>query len=122
MTWIYSQKTGILKHNGKFIAEGYAGKGIGKNTPKMENIPNIGLIPKGKYRMIELIQSHPTTGKYSIRLLPASNNKMYGRSGFLIHGDNRTNSGTASSGCIILKLIYRQQMWKSNDREIEVIE
>lgn len=48
MTLAYSQRTGILKHNGKFIAKGYAGKGIGKNTPKMENIPNIGLIPKGK--------------------------------------------------------------------------
>lgn len=34
MTWIYSQSTGILKHNGQFVAKGYAGKGIGKNDPK----------------------------------------------------------------------------------------
>ncbi|MCO6518695.1 tlde1 domain-containing protein [Snodgrassella sp.] len=122
MTWTYSQSTGILKHNGRFVAKGYAGKGIGTNNTKMENVPNIGPIPKGKYTLIELIQSHPTTGKYSIRLLPASNNKMYGRSGFLIHGDSRKSSGTASSGCIILKLVYRKQMWESNDRQLQVIE
>lgn len=47
---------------------------------------------------------------------------MFSRAVFLIHGDSRKTPGTASSGCIILKLIYRQQMWESNDREIEVIE
>jgi hypothetical protein len=121
MTWIYSQKTGILKHNGKFIGKGYAGRGLGYNNPEMEYLANVGPLPKGRYTMIELIQSHPTTGKYSIKLLPASNNKMYGRSGFLIHGDNSKRNGTASHGCIILDLEYRKQMWESNDRQIEVI-
>ncbi|PIT52513.1 tlde1 domain-containing protein [Snodgrassella alvi] len=122
MTWTYSQRTGELKHNGRIITIGYAGRGLGYNKPEMEHLANIGPLPKGKYTIIELIESHRTTGKYSLRLLPASNNKMYGRSGFLIHGDNSKRNGTASHGCIILDLIYRKQMWKSNDRQIEVIE
>lgn len=122
MTWTYSQRTGELKHNARIITIGYAGRGLGYNNPKMENLANIGPLPKGKYTIIELIESHRTTGKYSLRLLPASNNKMYGRSGFLIHGDNNKRNGTASHGCIILKLVYRKQIWESNDRQLEVIE
>ncbi|MCO6503959.1 MAG: DUF2778 domain-containing protein [Snodgrassella sp.] len=122
MPWTYSQRTGVLKHNGQYIAKGYSGFGAGKDKPEMENVANIGPLPKGKYTLIELILSHPTTGAYSIRLQPASNNKMYGRSGFFIHGDSKKNPGTASTGCIILNRKFREQMWKSNDRQLEVIE
>ncbi|PIT17208.1 tlde1 domain-containing protein [Snodgrassella alvi] len=122
MPWTYSQSTGELKHNGKFIVKGYSGKGLGKDNPKMESVSNIGPIPKGKYTMIDLIQRHPHTGAYSIRLQPAPYNKMHGRSGFLIHGDSIKNPGTASNGCIILDRIYREQMWNSNDKQVEVIE
>jgi hypothetical protein len=122
MTWTYSQRTGMLKHNGSSITQGYSGFGAGKDKPEMEKVRNIGPIPKGKYTMIELIPHHPHTGSYSIRLLPDSNNKMYGRSGFLIHGDSIKNPGTASNGCIILKLVYRKKIWESNDRRLEVVE
>lgn len=50
MTWIYSQSTGILKHNGQFVAKGYAGKGIGKNDPKMETASSGCIILEYVYR------------------------------------------------------------------------
>lgn len=121
MTWIYQQSTGFLTQNGRRVAQGYAGKGPGKNNSGMESTPNIGPLPKGKYTIIGHPFTHPHTGQYSIRLQPHPGNSMYGRSGFLIHGDSSKHPGSASNGCIILPMHMRQQIWASGDKEMEVI-
>ena len=64
---------------------------------------------------------HPHCGTYVIRLEPDPGNNMCGRSGFYIHGDSKMNSGTTSTGCIILDKKYREQMWNSNNKNLEVI-
>ena len=123
MTWTYGQKTAELKHNGKLIGIGYAGFGKeGKNDPLKQCVRNIGPLPRGKYIMKELILKHSSCGAYVIRLEPDPGNDMCGRSGFLIHGDSKTHPGFASHGCIILDRQYREDMWKSKDKILEVIE
>lgn len=121
MTWVYEQDTGILSHNGQFVAKGYAGKDAGKNNAQMEGTPNIGPLPKGQYSIIGHPFNHPHTGAYSIRLQPMAGNIMYGRSGFLIHGDSIKQPGSASNGCIIIPLFIRQKIWSSGDKLLEVV-
>ena len=100
--WLYIQSTGeLFDPNGVKVATGYAGHGIGKNNPAMQGIRNVGPIPCGEYRIGELIDKHPTAGPLAIRLEPLDESVMFGRSGFLAHGDSIVAPGTASNGCII---------------------
>ncbi|AVJ16440.1 DUF2778 domain-containing protein [Serratia sp. JUb9] len=121
MAWVYQQSTGKLSRNGKLVSIGYAGADKGKNNPELQNVTNVGPLPRGKYIITGRPFHHPTTGKYSIRLQPCPSNEMFGRAGFLIHGDSIARPGTASTGCIIMPLRTRQEIWASNDRYLEVI-
>ncbi len=121
MTRIYHQSSGKLFRNNKLIGNGYAGVGAGKNAPTMQGTADIGPLPRGKYT-IGAPFKHPHTGAYSMRLTPAASNIMYGRSGFLIHGDSTAHPGEASNGCIIMPLNVRHSVWSSGDRNLEVIE
>jgi lipoprotein-anchoring transpeptidase ErfK/SrfK len=118
---IYNQSTGKLTDAyGNLIGVGYSGNGLGKNNPKMENMKSIGPIPKGKYFIGEPYNSK-NTGPFTMALSPYEDNKMYDRSGFAIHGDNRINPGTASHGCIILSRKIRELINKGKDKIIVVI-
>jgi hypothetical protein len=46
---------------------------------------------------------------------------MYGRSAFLIHGDNFQNDRSASSGCIILPRTVRETVWDRGDHLLTVL-
>ncbi|WP_435948226.1 hypothetical protein [Dryocola sp. BD586] len=81
----------------------------------------MGPLPRGNYTITGNPFTYPHTGQYSIRQRPAPGNIMYGRSGFLIHGDSRQNPGAAANGCIILPLHIRQMIGDSGDRQLEVI-
>ncbi len=55
-----------------------------------------------------------------IRLVPDAATELFGRSGFLIHGDNA--SGTASQGCIIIGgAANRQRIWNIGDHRLQVV-
>lgn len=78
---------------------GYSGNGQGLNNPAAQDQKNVGPIPQGTY----------TVGGFTTRrgantrpLTPDPNNNMYGRAGFLLHGDNAARNYTASEGCIII--------------------
>lgn len=117
----YDQKTGeIMTDDGTVIGKGYAGNGKGKNNPAMESVKMIGPLPRGIYIIGEPINS-PHTGPYSIPLTPNPKNVMYGRSGFMIHGDSIDNPGTASNGCIVLPHTIRVQINNYTDKNLEVI-
>lgn len=118
--WTYSQSTGRLMHDGRYVATGYSGQPAAKNDPAREREPNVGPIPRGMYT-IERHYDSGHTGPYSLPLHPDVCNEMFGRGGFLIHGDSKTAPGTASHGCIILPRAIREDIEQSGDPRLEVV-
>ena len=119
--WIYSQ-AGILSRGvgiTGFTAQGYSGKGEGKNNSAFQQIQNIGPIPQGKYSIGEPHDS-PEHGPFAMRLTPDPANEMFGRSSFLMHGDSLRDPGEASEGCIIMSRETREHVWSSGDHELQV--
>lgn len=94
---VYSVPTGKLYYYGEFVAQGYAGRLEGRNNVEMQSVRNVGPIPIGNWRVSGWGNSK---GPLTARLTPAKETETYGRSGFLIHGDNV--KGDASQGCIVL--------------------
>ena len=126
MTWRYEQKTGRLlsiaseEATAERVAIGYAGAGEGKNNPEMQDVQNVGPLPVGKYTIGEPSDTK-THGPYVLHLTPDPENEMFGRSGFLIHGDSVVQPGTASEGCMIFSRTVRERIWGSGDRALEVV-
>ena len=120
MTWRYDQESGIITLNDKFVSAGYAGAGDGKNNPAMQDVHNVGPLPRGDYTIGEPCDTK-THGPYVLHLTPAAENEMCGRSGFLIHGDSVVHPGTASEGCIILPRPVRERIWSSGDTALTVV-
>lgn len=127
MSWIYSQSKGsLIDHDGKVVANGYAGGNCGKNpegknNPAMQNVRCVGPLPRGVYTLGNPVpQSH--LGPFAIPLTPEHGNEMFGRSAFYIHGDRTSAPGSASEGCIILPRAAREKMWNSEDHTLIVVE
>ena len=121
LAWTYAQKTGELQQDGEHVACGYSGAGPGKNNPEMQNVPNIGPIPRGDWIIAGPPIQTRDHGPYVLRLQPEAATETHGRSGFLMHGDSKAHPGTASQGCIILPRAVREQVWQSGDRDLEVV-
>ncbi len=119
--WTYAQKTGELQQNGESVATGYSGTGAGKNNPDMENVPNAGPIPRGDWTIAGPPADSKDHGPYVLKLNPAQETDTHGRSGFLMHGDSREHPGSASHGCVILPRAVREEVWKSGDRDLQVV-
>lgn len=119
LEWRYNSATGVLRHNGAYVATGYAGRGAGYNNPWMQNVPSTGPVPTGRYTIGPQYNS-PNTGRATMVLTPASDNEMYGRSAFRIHGDNSRRNGTASEGCMIFDRDIRDQIANSGDNHLVV--
>lgn len=120
MAWVYEQASGRLEKDCVLVSYGYSGHDEGRNNPDMEEVVGVGPIPRGKYNISAPMdtQSH---GPYVLGLLPQDPAAMFGRSGFLIHGDSKEHPGEASKGCIILPRQIREQIWESGDHELEVV-
>lgn len=101
MSFVYSQSTGILTHEGIALGKGYSGHGDGINNAAMQSVHDIGPIPRGKYR-IGPQQTHPKLGPVAMPLQPYPMNEMFGRSAFFIHGPHSNDKCDSSEGCIIL--------------------
>lgn len=103
----YEQATGtVWVVNGGHatpLAQGYAGRGAGRDNPEMQQVRNTGPLPQGRYSM--RLMEHRHFVAPAIRLTQTEG-ETYGRSGFWIHGDNR--QGDASQGCIVLDRLSRQ--------------
>lgn len=116
----YDQKSGELIFEGFVIAKGYSGNGEGLNNPAMESVHDIGPIPRGKWRMVRMEAHHEDKGPDVIVLQPEGFD-AYGRSSFLVHGDNALMNHTASHGCIIMPRFARNRAWEDPDKTIEVV-
>lgn len=119
MTWLYSQSTGELRHDGQLIATGYAGRGKGKNSTAHEAQQRMGPIPRGGW-LIGAPYDSAKVGPYALPLVVVAPTETFGRSAFRIHGDSKRFPGTASEGCIIVPLAARVAIVESGDRELVV--
>ena len=119
--WTYDQATGTLTTpDGTPLCAGYSGaEPDGKNNPSMQNLPCVGPIPQGTYTIGEPFNS-TTHGPFAMPLSPAAANEMFGRSGFLMHGDSLEHPGCASEGCIIMPPDARHAVWASGDGGLKV--
>ncbi len=118
MSWTYQQSTGEMTSPNGAVSTGYSGHGDGKNNPDMQDVPKIGPIPQGLYT-IGPSYTDPHKGPCVMRLTPDPDNEMFGRAGFLIHGDNPQHD--ASEGCIIQGPTTRHAIAASTDKRLEVI-
>jgi hypothetical protein len=115
---IYRQSTGEWI-GGDFSGTGYSGAPAGKNDPELQNVKDVGPIPQGRYTIGPAFDADPQ-GPVTMRLTPDPENEMFGRDGFLIHGDTDP-AGFASTGCIVLPLQVREQIASSDDKRLEVV-
>lgn len=88
----------------EFYGTGYSGRGFARNKPHYCYLQGQGPIPKGWYTLEGPFNNYVNDqghhlGNIVFRLVPDKDNQMFGRSGFLIHGDNTKHD--ASEGCIV---------------------
>ncbi len=124
--WTYQISTGkMLTPGSRLLGIGYSGNGPSLNNPLDCRIPNHGPIPPGMYTIAGWFDDPPgpnSKGPIVTRLIPDADNQMYGRGGFMIHGDNDAMNHTASDGCIALTHAYRGIMQADGDNRLQVIE
>lgn len=96
----------------EFLGCGWSGNGNGKNNPEMQHFVGIGPLPRGIYKMIDPVK-HPRLGYFAIKLMPNSENEMFGRNDFWIHGPSLSafNHGQESKGCPIADRLLREKIW-----------
>jgi hypothetical protein len=122
VTWTYSQTSGETARDTVYLARGYSGYAPagGKNNPAMQTVHDVGPIPQGAWTITAMVDVHPRLGPFCLYLTPKEGTQTYGRDQFFVHGDSIVSPGNASHGCIILGRMYREAMWRSGDRDLEV--
>lgn len=125
MTHTYSQSTGIYITPDGAEHQGYSGHDAGLNNPAMQDVHNVGPIPRGTWRIGTAID-HPRLGPVAMRLqwIEGPNGEAQppnGRDGFFIHGDNQAMNHTASDGCIVLARPVRETIVAGADRRLVVM-
>lgn len=124
--WIWDQSEGTLSRNGKIVATGYSGNGLGKNNPHLEGAQGLGPVPAGRY-LIKAPYDSKNVGPFVLPIDAVDSkpgddtHQPTGRGAFRIHGDSVKAPGTASKGCIILSRKAREIIWKSGDRDLLVV-
>lgn len=110
--WVYSQSSGHLyladtQDVRAHVATGYSGAVGHQNRTGSEQLVAKGPIPRGVWK-IGIAFAHRRLGREAIPLEAVEPQKVFGRSGFYVHGDNAAGDGSASSGCIILPITVRK--------------
>lgn len=116
---MFAQGTGILSYASEPVGKGYSGHGEGLNNPKMQMVHGVGPLPRGLWEIGHFFDDKHL-GVVVAALKPTSQD-LFGRSGFFIHGDNKSMNHTASDGCIILSRALREAIRDSQEKYIEVI-
>jgi RHS repeat-associated protein len=126
--WEYSQTTGnlvrVIHGERTPVGQGYSGNGDGLNNPSMQGTANTGPIPQGDWTIQEQQDNSTGSGRRfpaSMRLTPDEGTDTFGRSGFVIHGDNSRGDQSASQGCMILPRNIRDVIGGSGDNMLRVI-
>jgi hypothetical protein len=121
--WTYYIRSGEwVAANGDLLAICHSGRGDAMNDPSRCRERNVGPIPPGFYN-IGPAHHHRTCGPVAMRLIPMPGTDTFGRSGFLVHGPNRTPAlEDDSEGCPIMPFGERCQLALSQDRVVEVVD
>ena len=85
----------------------------------MENVKNVGPIPRGSWSIGQPRDSG-RRGPHVLDLSPQAHS-AHGRTEFLIHGDSIGNPGFASEGCIIFNRKTRERISNSGDYVLRVV-
>jgi hypothetical protein len=114
--FVYEQATGELYFGAAdkgFTALGtcYSGHGAGLNNPAYEDVHDVGPIPQGWYTIGRFFDDLGGKGPVVAHLAGDAGNRMFGRSGFMIHGDNATRRSLSQRG-----LHYREPYTAAGDR------
>ena len=123
MAWTYYQTDHALYHDDLLISDFcYSGYQDGKNNPAMQDKQGVGPCPQGTYSIgfPQYVKVAGPHGPYVLPLTPDPANQMFGRSGFLIHGDSIDHPGFASFGCIIVPRNIREKIAISGDNVLWV--
>lgn len=121
--WTYSQSTGDLTSpTDAVVGAGYSGNGDGLNNPAAQQQEGVGPIPRGAWTIGDWFNDVGGKGPVVAHLTPAAETETFGRTGFMIHGDNAKLNHTASEGCIVLPNVLRLMMMQSGDRLLIVTE
>lgn len=120
--WTYQQSTGDLTDpQGVFMGKGYSGHGQGLDNPADEQIRAVGPLPCGWYTIGAFFDDPGGKGPIVAHLAPSQGTETFGRSGFMIHGDNSEGNHSASEGCIVLNRSLRKAIAASGDTALQVI-
>ena len=119
--WTYNSANGSLSRNGILVGTGYSGYGSGVNNPALEDMHNVGPIPRGSWSISHFFDDPGGKGPMVARLSPDDGTDTKGRGGFMIHGDTAAHDETASHGCIILSRSLREQIATSGDSILQVV-
>jgi hypothetical protein len=119
--WSYVSVNGNLSQDGQFVGTGYSGNGAGLNNPDLENDQDVGPLPRGTCTIQPFFDDPGNKGPIVAHLDPDPSTDVFGRSAFMIHGDNAAMNHTASHGCIILEHTIRQRISDSGDTALEVV-
>jgi hypothetical protein len=114
----------MLGPDGVHMGTGYAGGNLGKNpegknNPAMQNLHNIGPLPRGFYTFAPPTENR--VGPFGIPLVPNPYNEMFGRGHFYCHGDLIGSPGSGSEGCIAIARTVRHAMWASDVHRLLVV-
>jgi len=121
MAWTYSQSTGNLTDPaGEIRGQGYSGNGSDLDRPAGQGDVGHGPIPQGDWTIGPFFDAPGGKGPIVAHLTPNEGTDCLGRSGFMIHGDNRAANHTASEGCIILSHTLRMLIQGSGDNQLIV--
>lgn len=116
----YQITTGKVWLDNVLIGKAYSGKKEAIGQTDKENVKGVGPIPEGDWH-ISNWTSDGHLGPVISRLTPIDVPKLYGRSGFYIHGDNKSVNFSASNGCIIMNRKMREKIRDSKASVIKVI-
>ena len=109
--WKYHSDTGlIVSPTGVKLGDGYSGNGAGLNNPAMESVLMHGPIPRGAWTVGPFHDDPGGKGPVVAHLTPIEGTDTFGRSGFMIHGDNSALDHSASEGCIVAPRFIREQI------------
>ena len=118
--WTYHQSTGLIEHDGVAIDYGFSGFEDAINVPGMDEIPMIGPLPKGKWKIVGPPFDDAKMGKYVLRLMPAPGN-LTNRNGFCWHNYAPSRPFESSEGCLCSTQLVRRMAWDSGDYDLECV-